>query len=287
MLIFKHGGVMVMFRQYKLFSVFLILCLTMVVFIPLFSVSAVDSKWQLTWSDEFNTPDNSGPDRNKWVFEIGDGYGGFGNGELEYYTDRLENAHIEKGSLIITARKETYEEYWEYTSARIKTKGKFEQTYGRFEARIKLPYGQGLWPAFWMSGSNYDQEKWPKCGEIDIMEYSGKLTSKISGTIHGPGYSGTLGLGAPLVAKVNLSDDYHIYAVEWEPDAIRWYLDDTLFQTRTPNDLNDKTKWVFDHPFFIILNMAVGGYYPGKPDETTKFPQQMAIDYIRVYSKSK
>jgi beta-glucanase (GH16 family) len=265
-------------------SLLMVVLLATVVLIPLLPVSAAESQWKLTWSDEFNTADNSALDESKWTFEIGDGYGGWGNGELEYYTDRLKNACINKGFLVITVLKETYEEYWDYTSARLKTKGKFEQTYGRFEARIKLPYSQGLWPAFWLLGNNFEQVGWPKCGEIDIMENSGKNPNKLSGTIHGPGYSGALGLGDSYLSSAKLSDDYHIYALEWEPDAIRWYFDDKLYQTRTPNDLADKTRWVFDHPFFIILNVAVGGYFPGNPDETSVFPQQMAVDYIRVYS---
>ncbi len=277
-----------MLKKSRLYSILAMPVLLIAVFmLSLSPAGAAENPWKLAWSDEFDGPDNSSLDNSKWTFEIGDGYGGWGNGELQYYTDRLENARIEKGSLVITVLKETYEEFWDYTSARIKTAGKFEQTYGRFEARIKIPYSQGLWPAFWLLGTNFEEVGWPKCGEIDIMENSGKEFHKISGTLHGPGYSGSLGLGGSYIADVKLADDYHVYALEWEKDAIRWYFDDKLYLTKTPNDLVDKDRWVFDHPFFIILNVAVGGYYPGKPDETTVLPQQMLVDYVRVYSRNK
>ena len=248
--------------------------------------------WTLVWSDEFNGPAGSAVDSTKWVFETGNGSNGWGNHELEYYTSSTKNAAMDgAGNLVITAVKETLAPKYrcwngqcQYTSARLKTQGKFEQAYGRFEARIKVPYGQGMWPAFWMLGNNIQTAGWPTCGEIDIMENIGREPSIVHGTIHGPGYSGANGIGAPYtLPSGNFSDDFHIFAVEWEPNVIRWYVDGILYQTRTPSDLPAGTTWVFDHPFFIILNEAVGGYWPGDPDSTTVFPQKMTIDYVRVY----
>ena len=173
----------------------------------------------------------------------------------------------------------------QYSSARLVTKGKFDYKTGRFEARIRIPAGQGMWPAFWMLGNNIDQVGWPTCGEIDIMENIGREPSIVHGTIHGPGYSGGNSIGAQytLPNGQRFSDDYHIYKVEWEPNAIRWYVDGNIYQTRTPSSLPAGTNWVYDHPFFLILNVAVGGGWPGNPNQTTVFPQMMLIDYVRVY----
>ncbi len=240
--------------------------------------------WRLTWSDEFDAPDGSPADAAKWSFDIGGG--GWGNGELQYYTDRTANVFHRDGCLIIKAVKEDYEQWWEYTSGRILTKGKFAQKYGRFEARIKIPRGQGIWPAFWLLGEDIDRVGWPGCGEIDIMENIGREPKIIHGTMHGPGYSGAFGLGAPYVLPgADAADDFHVYALEWEPDTLRWYFDGHLYQTRTKAEMVNEMRWVFDHPFFIILNVAVGGYWPGKPDASTVFPQEMAVDYVRVYEK--
>jgi len=245
------------------------------------------SRWALAWDDEFNGAKGDAPDRSKWVIETGGD--GWGNNELEYYTNRVENVQVSQGNLVITARREGYSDsqgvFRGYTSARLKTLGKFSQRYGRFEARIKIPEGQGLWPAFWMLGDDITQVKWPNCGEIDIMENIGKEPSIVHGTIHGPGYSGSKGIGSPytLPDGKKFADDYHLFAVEWEPQTIRFYVDDKLYATRTPADLPPGTKWVFDHPFFIVLNLAVGGDWPGEPDVHTKFPQSMLVDYVRVY----
>ena len=247
------------------------------------------SPWTLVWSDEFGGSNGSAPDSSKWTLETGGN--GWGNNELEYYTRRLQNAQIQNGSLVITALKETYTGpdgvTRNYTSARMKTSGKFEQQYGRFEARIKIPYGQGMWPAFWMLGNNIDKAGWPACGEIDIMENIGKEPAIVHGTIHGPGYSGGAGIGSPFsLASGRFADHYHLYAAEWEPNVIRFYVDSNLYATRTPADLPQGTKWVYDHPFFLILNLAVGGDWPGAPDNATVFPQTMLVDYVRVYKKS-
>jgi beta-glucanase (GH16 family) len=244
----------------------------------------------LIWSDEFDGPIGSPVDGSKWVFDLGGG--GWGNNEFELYTASSRNASIDgEGHLVITAIKEKLPKKprcWygrcKYSSARLKTRGKFEQTYGRFEARIKLPFGQGIWPAFWMLGSDIDTAGWPSCGEIDIMENIGREPSTSHGTIHGPGYSGSKGIGAPYnLAGVAFSEEFHVFAVEWEPGAIRGYVDDDLFQTRTPADLPKGKRWVFDHPFFLLMNLAVGGSWPGNPDATTRFPQKMYVDYVRVY----
>ena len=247
--------------------------------------------WKLVWSDEFNGPNGSALDSSKWVRETGGG--GWGNNELEYYTARPENAYQQDGNLVITVLQEKYTGTdgvtKNYTSARLKTLGKFSQTFGRFEARMKIPRGQGIWPAFWMLGTDIEKPGWPDCGEIDIMENIGKEPSFVHGTIHGPGYSGANGIGAPyaLPGNQNFADDFHLYAVEWEPNAIRFYVDDHLYTTRTPADLPKGAKWVYDHPFFLLLNVAVGGYWPGNPDASSVFPQTMLVDYVRVYEPAK
>jgi beta-glucanase (GH16 family) len=246
--------------------------------------------WTLVWSDEFNGSDGGAPDAAKWIVETGGK--GWGNHELEYYTNHLQNIQTQDGKLVITARREGYSDdqgvLYGYTSARLKTLHKFEQAYGRFEARIQIPRGQGIWPAFWMLGNDIDAKGWPACGEIDIMENIGREPAVVHGTIHGPGYSADKGIGSPFALPdgQKFADAFHIYAVEWEPDVIRFYVDDHPYATRRPPDLPSGAKWVYDHPFFIILNLAVGGDWPGTPDATTKFPQSMLVDYVRVYRRS-
>jgi beta-glucanase (GH16 family) len=246
--------------------------------------------WTLVWSDEFSTPDGSSPDPAKWTYDLGGK--GWGNHELESYTNRPENVHIEKGNLVITAQKEAYTAAGgvtrDYTSARLKTQGHFIQAYGRFEARMKIPEGQGMWPAFWMLGEDIPTAGWPKCGEIDIMENVGKEPGTIHGSLHGPsivGRTSDLTSTFKLPAGLNFSSDFHLYAVEWEPDIIRFYVDSNLYATFRSSDWPAGGKWVFDHPFFVILNLAVGGAWPGPPDASTKFPQSMLVDYVRVYTK--
>ena len=246
-------------------------------------------KWRLVWSDEFNGHNSSAVDATKWSFDIGGR--GWGNNELETYTSRASNAHVEDGSLVITALKETFtgpdKISRDYTSARLLTRKKFSQQYGRFEARIRIPFGQGIWPAFWMLGENIEAVHWPNCGEIDIMENIGREPSTVHGTFHGPGYSGGKGVSAAytLPNGEKFADNFHIFAVEWEPNVIRFYADGKLYSTRTPADLPAGASWVFDHPFFLILNVAVGGGWPGNPDDTTLFPQRMLVDYVRVYQR--
>ena len=248
------------------------------------------TNYKLVWSDEFSGPDGSSPDSSKWTYDIGGN--GWGNNELEYYTNRTQNAQIKGGNLVITAQQEAYTGAdgvtRNYTSARLKTQGLFSQAYGRFEARIKVPAGQGMWPAFWMLGNDITSVGWPKCGEIDIMENIGKEPGTVHGSLHGPSTSGpTSDLSAPfsLPAGQNFAGDFHLYAVEWEPGTIRFYVDTNLYATFTSSQWPAGGAWVFDHPFFIILNVAVGGNWPGSPDSTTVFPQQMLVDYVRVYTK--
>lgn len=248
------------------------------------------SSWTLAWSDEFNGADGSLPDTSKWSIETGGN--GWGNQELEYYTGRPKNIDVEHGHLVITARREDYTGKdgvsRHFTSARIKTQGRFAQVYGRFEARIRIPYGQGIWPAFWMLGNDIDQVGWPSCGEIDIMENIGREPSTVHGTVHGPGYSGDKGIGARFTLPgIRFADQYHLFAVEWEPNVIRFYVDKHLYATRTPAELPKGTRWVFSQPFFLILNVAVGGDWPGNPDSSATFPQRMLVDYVRVYRRSR
>ena len=267
-----------------------------------FAQSSTPKNFTLVWSDEFNGPNGSAPDPKKWTYDLGGE--GWGNNELETYTDRRENSHIENGNLVISARKENFEGpdhiAREYTSARLKTQGLFTQAFGRFEARIKIPQGQGIWPAFWMLGDNIKTIGWPKCGEIDIMENIGKEPATVHGSIHGPLSNGTatdLTAPAKLASGKNFYESFHVYAVEWEPAEIRFYVDQTLFATFTPQSpikIPGSTApstpseiagaWVFDHPYFLLLNVAVGGDWPGPPDATSSYPQSMLIDYVRVYA---
>ncbi|MGD0939864.1 MAG: glycoside hydrolase family 16 protein [Terracidiphilus sp.] len=247
--------------------------------------------WTLVWSDEFNGPDGSLPDPNKWTLVTGGS--GYGNRELESYTDRPLNVHQEKGNLVITARKEGFTgvdgNAREYTSARLQTKGLFEAQYGRIEARIKVPDGQGIWPAFWMMGGNFDTVQWPDCGEIDIMEHIGSEPAKVYGSLHGPGYSGSepLTRGYALPNDARFSDAFHLFAIEWEPNVIRFYVDGKLFETQSSATLPPQRRWAFNHPFYVLLNVAVGGYWPGEPNQTTVFPASMLVDYVRVYKPAK
>ena len=244
------------------------------------NVVADDRGWVLKWSDEFEMSEGSSIDKSKWSFDVGGS--GYGNNELEYYTDRTKNCyHDGNGNLVIKAYKENYGNK-DYTSARIHTKNKHTFTYGKIEMRAKLPRGQGIWPAFWLLGSDISKVGWPTCGEIDVMELVGKEPKRVFGTVHGPGYSGGGGLGKSFYNESGFSDDYHNYTIEWEQNQIRWYVDGKHYETRTSAELGGK-KWVFNHDFYIILNLAVGGNWPGAPNSSTVFPQSYIIDYVRVY----
>jgi len=242
----------------------------------------------LVWSDEFNAASGAGPDNAKWRRDVGGG--GWGNNERQYYTSGNENiAHDGAGNLVITARKGNPAGHgcWygscEYTSGKLTTAATFTRTYGRFEARMKLPRGKGIWPAFWMLGTG--GAEWPANGEIDIMENVGSVPGQVLGSLHGPGYSG----GNPLSGSYNLpagqafADAFHTFTVDWEPGAVTWYVDGVQYSRKTPSDTRGN-PWVYDHPFFMILNLAVGGNWPGSPDASTTFPQQLTIDYVRVYA---
>lgn len=244
-----------------------------------------ERSWTLTWSDEFDGTAGSAPKAANWAFDIGTGTNGWGNSELQYYTNRPSNVSLDgNGNLVITARQESFSGA-PFTSARIKTQGKFTQAYGRFEARMKTVTGPGLWPAFWMLGSNIDTKGWPQSGEIDIMEQRGQEPYINNATIHGPGYSG----GASITKKYALTNgrfdtEFHVYAAEWGPDFIDFFVDGFLYKRVTPKDVPG--EWVFNQPFFMILNVAVGGNYVGFPTTGTPFPQTLTVDYVRVYKQN-
>jgi beta-glucanase (GH16 family) len=238
----------------------------------LFSLQVqAQTTWELIWSDEFS---GSSLNTNNWSYEFGNG--GWGNNEWQYYTNASENSEVSDGMLKITARHEGTGAT-EYTSARIITKGLFEFEYGKVEARMKLPLGQGLWPAFWTLGANIDEVSWPECGEIDIMEHVSN-EYMTHGAVHwennGHSYTGN---------GVNTDPtQFHVYGIVWEENLIRWYLDGVQFYQFTiqaPNNTDD----AFRHPMFLLLNMAIGGNWPGYPDATTPFPASMLVDYVRVY----
>lgn len=241
-------------------------------------------EWVLTWSDDFTGAAGSAPSTTKWAFDIGTGTNGWGNSELQYYTNRSSNIKLDgTGTLVITARSESYAGSG-FTSARIKTKDLFAQAYGRFEARIKTTTGPGIWPAFWMLGANIDTKPWPQCGEIDIMEQRGQQPSVNHGSVHGPGYSGGNAITKSYALTNGRFDtDYHIYAVEWGKDYIDFFVDNFLYQRITPETVTG--EWVYNQPFYILLNVAVGGNFVGFPTTGTPFPQSMYVDYVKVYKQ--
>ncbi|WP_460353436.1 glycoside hydrolase family 16 protein [Actinoallomurus acanthiterrae] len=240
-----------------------------------------------TFTDDFNGASGSAVNSSRWRPETGDNVN---NHEREYYTSGTHNAALDgQGHLVITARKDNPSGYkcWygtcQYTSARLSTASTFTQKYGHFETRMKIPQGQGMWPAFWMLGNNIGSVGWPNSGEIDIMENVGFEPGTVHGTIHGPGYSGSNGIGAgyTLPGGAHFYDNFHTFAVDWSPNSIKWSVDGHVYETRTPSDLHGN-RWVFDHPFYIILNLAVGGYWPGDPNGSTPFPAKLVVDYVHV-----
>ncbi|HSN66630.1 MAG TPA: family 16 glycosylhydrolase, partial [Fusibacter sp.] len=253
----------------------------------------VVENWELAWSDEF---DGATLDASKWTAEIGNGaeknIPGWGNGELQYYTDSPQNVLLEDGKLIIRAQKEqkTFtvngQDYTtDYTSARLITDGKFSVAYGKIESRMKLPSGQGFWPAFWMLGQNIGEVGWPTCGEIDILEYIGSKVTEVNGTVHGPISAGP-GINYKIDTGIDMSLDFHTYSIEWDEDEVEFYVDDILYHIVNKDEVaveNGPDEWVYDHPHFLILNLAVGGSWPGAPNLETVFPSQLEVDYIRVY----
>jgi len=251
---------------------------------------------RLLWHDEFDGPVGTPPDPEKWGYDLGGQ--GWGNREYQYYTDRPQNAAQDgAGNLVITAREAAPTdaaelECWygpcRYTSARLLTKGKFSFTHGVVEARVRVPFGQGIWPALWMLGEDFGPTPWPDCGEIDIMENIGREPRTVHGTIHGPGYCGGDGIGGPydLPEGQVLADDFHCFAVEWLPGEIHWYLDGHHYFTVLREQIPEGTTWVYEHPFFLLLNLAVGGFWPGDPDDTTVFPQTLVVDYVRIFQRT-
>ncbi len=239
--------------------------------------------YKLVWADEFNSTSIS----EDWTFEIGDGCPelcGWGNQELEYY--KKENTSIANGNLIITAKRENFGSR-QYTSSRMITKGKQSFTYGRIDIRAILPKGQGIWPALWMLGENIDEVSWPKCGEIDIMELVGGSTEDRDRTVHGTVHWDNAGSYANYGGSTKLSsgifnDEYHVFSIDWDPEKIVWLLDGKEFHVI---DIRPAGLDEFHKPMFFILNVAVGGIWPGSPDGSTLFPQEMKVDYIRVFQE--
>ncbi|NCO64141.1 MAG: glycoside hydrolase family 16 protein [Flavobacteriales bacterium] len=266
----------------KLLKAFLLVSVFLITSCSTDETQKVTNFTELVMADEFDK--DGAPNPDLWSFDIGTGENGWGNNELQYYTNRTENVNIENGVLLISARNESFNGS-SYTSARLITKGKFEQAYGRFEARMRLPFGQGIWPAFWLLGSDIDEVGWPQTGEIDIMEYRGQQPTVNNGTVHGPGYSAGNSITKSYALVNNRFDtDFHIFGIEWAPDYINFYVDDVLYNQITPADVTG--EWVFNKPFFILINLAVGGNFVGSPNAETVFPQTLLIDYVRVYKNN-
>lgn len=241
--------------------------------------------WIPIWEDQFEGEFQSPPNPEFWEHDIGGD--GWGNNQLEYNTDSIENVRLSgNGTLEIIAQREEFQGN-QYTSGRIKTQHLLENGYGRYEARIRLPEGEGLWPAFWLLGADIDDGQiWPSCGEIDILEMRGDDPFKIHGTIHGPGYAGVDSIGGTFESENSIADDFHIFRVDFDPGYISWYVDDQLYLTITEGNIPSNSAWVFDHDFFMILNLAVGGNYLSDPTPEANFPKKMEIDYVRIYERS-
>ena len=252
-----------------------------------------DRDWELVWRDEF---DDGAIDTETWSFEIGNGHDqgipGWGNEELQYYTDEAANAFVEDDRLVIRAREERRADEhgsYDYTSARVITQEAVTVRHGRIDIRARLPEGQGLWPALWMLGADIDDVGWPDCGEIDIVELTGDDPTTVHGTVHGPGYEAGDSIGGSYeLSSGTFADSFHVFSIVWDPDRISWYVDGEPYFAVTRTDVEDErgAEWVFDGPFFFVLNVAVGGHLPGDPDETTTFPQRMDVDYVRVYEEA-
>jgi beta-glucanase (GH16 family) len=281
-LIHKKGNLV-----FSFFNLALLILFTTLLSCSNDSTQTVARFTEIVMQDEFDV--EGAPNSEIWGFNIGTGENGWGNNELQYYTNRTENVKVENGSLLIVANEESYNGA-SYTSARLLTKGKFEQTYGRYEARIRLPYGQGMWPAFWLLGADCGDGTdgtliWPACGEIDIMENRGTEPTTVSSAVHGPGYSA----GKAITKSYSLDNDrfdtdFHVFGIEWGPEYINFYVDDVLYNQITPEDVTG--DWVYDRPFYIIINLAVGGDFGGAPNSETVFPQYMLVDYVRVYKNN-
>lgn len=229
--------------------------------------------WATVWSDEFN---GSKVDGTKWGFSIAN-KNGWGKNQLQYYTNRADNAFLSNGYLVLQANQENYQDS-NYTSARMSTQNKFSTMYGKFEIRAKLPYGAGMWPGFWMLGEDATQVGTPACGEIDVMEAVGKFSDRVFGSIHATNYSGS----GTYINKDGFSNDFHTYSVIWQPGSVQYLVDDQVYKTFTKADVG--ATWPFDgKKMFVLLTLAVGGNWPGSPDASTLWPQRFAVDYVRVY----
>jgi beta-glucanase (GH16 family) len=261
---------------------------------PVASTPASSSGWSLVWSDEFDSSAGTVPSAAHWNYDLGNKESnGWGNREFQYYTSQARNAQMDgAGMLVITAEKASNpgpcwnDKPCDYTSARIHSNGKVGFTYGKVEARMKLPSGQGIWPAFWTLGTDLASVGWPASGEIDIMEFIGKTPNTTYGTLHGPGYSGAQGIGKPREFGGPVDSDFHTYSIVKRPNEIIWYVDGVEYHRLTPANLPVGGKWVFEKPFFVILNLAVGGDWPGAPDATTPLPARMLVDWVRVYKEN-
>ena len=262
---------------------------------PPSTVSTSTGAWIQVWSDEFDGAAGARVDSMTWRYDTADGCAagncGWGNNEKEYYTDAPENTVLNgQGQLLIVARQAPagltcYYGPCRYTSAKITTRGKVDVAPGRVTARIKLATGQGLWPAFWMLGHGVPATPWPECGELDIMENRGSDPSTTSSAVHGPGYSGNTPFAhAHALARGTVADDFHTFTVEWDSLHIRYFVDDTVHYVVARSDVEQHGKWVFDQPFFLILNLAVGGAFDGDPASDAIFPATMLVDYVRVYA---
>lgn len=243
----------------------------------------VPTGWSEVWADEFDGVAGSAP-ADHWVADVGGD--GWGNSQLEFNTDRTDNAFLDgEGRLVIRAQSEDYEGN-AYTSARLTTMGNVEHGPARIEARIMVPEGPGLWPAFWLLGADFEEVGWPTCGEIDILEVKGSEPDRVITTVHGPGYSGGEGVGtATVLPEESASDAFHTYAVDIDPEHIVWWIDGRRVHTVRPGDLPGGTAWAFDDPFFVILNLAVGGQFVQPPSADTELPADMLVDYVRIYER--
>jgi beta-glucanase (GH16 family) len=239
------------------------------------AVEDIPEGWALVWNDEFSGTEI---DRHKWGFQTGGT--GFGNNEEQYYSNRPENAYLEADNLVIEAREERYMGL-HYSSAKMQTLVLGEWQYGRIDIRARLPYGQGIWPAFWMLPARTI----PSTGEIDIMEALGHEAQTVYGTLHYGAIDDPQHVGSSYTLEEGtFADDYHIFSIVWEAESIRWFIDGIQYQEQTEFYTGDAdSPSSFDHKYYLIINLAVGGTWPGRPDETTVFPQRLMVDYVRVY----
>ena len=257
-------------------------------------VGSVGDEWTLTWSDEFEGAAGSLPDPATWGYDLGDGsaigLAGWGNNELEWYTDDPQNVALDgDGHLVITVREadgslECYYGPCQYTSARLLTRDRFEFQHGYLEARLQVPAGFGLWPAFWLLGTDLDEVGWPQSGEIDVMEYVGRRPNEVFGTLHGPGYSGSGGISAGTDLGAPMADAFHTVALEWEPGRMAWFVDGERYHEVTQDQVAPN-EWVFEQPFFMLLNVAVGGNLGGPVFPDNEFPARMVVDHVLLYER--